>query len=270
MFLETAILKLSLSWAELSAKNLNDSQENAQRVFGIPLLLILNRVDRRKLQSMKAVIFDYDGVIADSFEANYLAWEKCFAEHNLGGFDRQCFRELFGTGVINVARLILQRNNLAESEDILWAIIHTKSEYVAQFSSHITLIPDLEDFLKKLSGLKLAIATLNSRSLVEGLNKRFGIDSNFEAIVGIEDALPNETDPKGFLVAAERLGVLPAECLVIEDSPMAAAGAKRCGMKCMALTTNRPRSAFTAADLIVDSYAEITREQLSILFKEQY
>jgi len=217
---------------------------------------------------LQAVIFDYDGVIADGFEANYLGWEKCFTEHGLSGFDRSFFRCVYGTGARNIARPILEKNNAAVSEEILLDLIRSKSQYAAEFASCITLIPGLIEFFNILHGFKLAIATGNSRIFIEQLNKHFGIDSYFDLVVGSEDVGSNRTDPKGLLIAASRLGAAPADCLVVEDAPLGVEAAKRCGMKCLALTTSKSRAALAAADLVADSYENIRLEDLTGLFRK--
>ena len=73
----------------------------------------------------------------------------------------------------------------------------------------------------------------------------------FDVIVGEEDATQGKPDPEGFLVAAQRMGVRPAECVVIEDAPEGIAAGKAAGMRCIGVSTTRPAERLSEADLVV-------------------
>jgi sugar-phosphatase len=75
----------------------------------------------------------------------------------------------------------------------------------------------------------------------------------FDSIVGEEDAERGKPDPQAFLLAAEKLGVQPAECVVIEDAPEGIAAGKAGGMRCIGVTTTRPAERLQEADLVVES-----------------
>ena len=213
-----------------------------------------------------AAIFDFDGVIADGFEANYLGWEQCFLERKLTGFDREFFRRVYGTGARNIARPIVELNNLTVSDDLLLELVRAKAQYVAQYIDRITLIPGVQRFLNILTDFRRAIATGNSSVLIKEINRHFGIESFFDLVIGSEDVPADQADPKGFLIAAARLDVPPTRCLVIEDAPAGVAAAKRCGMKCLALTTSKPRADLAEADLVIDSYDTVQLRDLTALF----
>jgi len=83
-----------------------------------------------------------------------------------------------------------------------------------------------------------------------------GLEGMFEAVVAEEDAPKGKPDPQGFLVAAQKLGVEAGECVVIEDAPGGVEAAKRAGMRCIGVTTSRPREALSDADLVVGSLEE--------------
>ena len=73
----------------------------------------------------------------------------------------------------------------------------------------------------------------------------------FSAVVGGEDVTQGKPDPEIFLIAARRLGVAPAECLVLEDSPQGAEAARRAGMSCVVVNPMAPRANFAPADHIL-------------------
>jgi sugar-phosphatase len=91
--------------------------------------------------------------------------------------------------------------------------------------------------------LDMILATL-------GLTERFG------ALVAEEDASKGKPDPEGFLVAAARLGIEPANCVVIEDAPAGLQAAKTGGMRALGVTTTHPPADLGDADVVVGSLAE--------------
>jgi HAD superfamily hydrolase (TIGR01509 family) len=106
-------------------------------------------------------------------------------------------------------------------------------------------------------GLKLAVASSSPRVWVEATLAALGLAESFEAIVAGDEVARSKPDPEIFLRAAEKLGVAPAHCLVIEDSPGGVAGAVAAGMRVVAvrspLTGGR---SFAEAALTIDSLAD--------------
>ena len=102
----------------------------------------------------------------------------------------------------------------------------------------------------------MAIVSSTPRENVRVVLRSLGLEGVFETVIAEEDAPKGKPDPQGFLVAAERLGVKPEECVVIEDAPGGVEAAKRAGMRCIGLTTSRPREALAEADVVVDSLEE--------------
>ncbi len=86
---------------------------------------------------------------------------------------------------------------------------------------------------------------------METLLDALGISDAFDALVAEEDAERGKPDPQGFLVAAERLGERPEDCVVIEDAPGGVEAAKRAGMRCIGLAAEREPDALACADLVV-------------------
>jgi beta-phosphoglucomutase len=87
----------------------------------------------------------------------------------------------------------------------------------------------------------------------------------FEAVVTGDDVSHSKPDPEIYLIAAQRLGVPPAECLAIEDAPAGVEAAKRAGMRCLAVTNSVARDQLDMADLIVDSLANDLSPVLPVL-----
>jgi HAD superfamily hydrolase (TIGR01509 family) len=101
-----------------------------------------------------------------------------------------------------------------------------------------------------------AIVTSTPRANLDLILTSLGIESRFQALVAEEDASKGKPDPEGFLVAARRVGVTPAQCVVIEDAPHGLAAARAAGMTAIGVTTTHPATELGLADLVVSSLAE--------------
>ena len=91
---------------------------------------------------------------------------------------------------------------------------------------------------------------------METLLDALGLGDAFDTLVAEEDAERGKPDPQGYLVAAERLGMTPEECVVVEDAPGGVEAAKRAGMRCIGLAAGREPGALARADLVVASLEE--------------
>jgi beta-phosphoglucomutase family hydrolase len=202
----------------------------------------------------KAVLWDLDGVLVDTAPFHFQAWQELF--RSVGkGFDEADFRRTFGLRNDAILRDIL--GELAPAEEARLA--HRKEElYRAKADGRVKAMPGAVELLRRLKqeGRKTAIVSSAPRENVRVLLRSLGLEDMFEAVVAEEDASRGKPDPQGFLLAAEKLGVAAAECVVIEDAPGGLEGAKRAGMRCIGVTTSRPREALTRADLVVDSLEE--------------
>jgi len=96
-----------------------------------------------------------------------------------------------------------------------------------------------------------AVVSSAPRLNVETLLDALGLADAFDTLVAEEDAERGKPDPQGYLVAAERLGIAPEECVVIEDAPGGVEAAKRADMRCIGLAAGRETGALAQADLVV-------------------
>ena len=101
---------------------------------------------------------------------------------------------------------------------------------------------------------------------VEEIVDVLGIRDYFDALVTPGD-LPGKPDPAVFLKASQQLEIPAESCIVIEDSIPGIEAAVKAGMRCIAVTTTNPPSALTQADIIVDTMAQLTIDQVESLFK---
>lgn len=112
------------------------------------------------------------------------------------------------------------------------------------------------DFLKALKQqhIKVGLATSSRKEKVKLLLTKLDFLQYFEAIVSGEEVENSKPAPDIFLKAAERLNLLPNECIVVEDGPIGVAAAKAAKMKCIAITATHPAEKLQQADIIIDTY----------------
>lgn len=211
-----------------------------------------------------AVIFDLDGVLIDSAEFHRESWYLLAGEESFAMTD-QLFKETFGLpNWVILPRALEREVGPEEIERLSW-----RKEALYREAAKGKLQP-LPGVLSLLHGLKERCARLAIGSSTPKENIAFVLDELrlhgvFDAVVSSDDVTKGKPDPEVFLTAADRLGVLPDHCAVIEDAVAGVEAAKAGGMKCIAVTTTHPAKSLSPADLVVDSLEQVTAEAVEML-----
>jgi len=140
--------------------------------------------------------------------------------------------------------------------------------YRERVSKNVVPLPGAIELIKLLNEhrIKTAIATSAVLKNIDVILKGLGIQDSFQAIAYGTEVAEGKPSPQIFQLAATRLGVRPADCVVIEDAIAGVAAAKRAGMKCIAVTNSHPGMSLKNADLIVDTLEKVDIEILRSLF----
>ncbi len=212
----------------------------------------------------RAVIWDMDGVIADTAPYHFKAWRKVFQKRGVN-FTREDFRHNFGQRNDTIIKSTLGEQ-IPQSEI---HIIATEKEGIFRklAGQNINAFPGAIELMKSLREHEFKIALASSAPIenIHLITHGLGIDDYFHSIVTGQDVTEGKPSPQGFLLAAQNLGVEFKSCIVIEDAVAGVAACKRAGMHCVAVTNTHSRDKLTEADLIVDSLEEITVENLEEL-----
>lgn len=133
----------------------------------------------------------------------------------------------------------------------------------------VTALPGVLRLLPALraAGFHLGIGTSTPRANVELILSSLGVTGLFQVIISSEDVTKGKPDPQVFLAGAERLGIPPARCVVVEDAVAGVQAALNGGMKAVGVTANHPREALGHATRVVDSLAELTPEDFLALLQ---
>ncbi len=204
---------------------------------------------------MKAILFDFDGVIVKSMESHYEGWRRTLAEYGIDMSPEELFI-LEGQTLETVASQIARKFNIPHEE--MPRLIERKQYHYDQVK-RLESYPNLIEVLQwaKEKGLKIGLVTGSTRQQVEEVLENFGIRHYFDAIVTADDKVENKPSPEPYLRAAHLLQVEPEECVVIENAPLGIRSAKNAGMKCIAITTTLPVAFLKEADVVVYDFQEV-------------
>src|SRR5215211_5511162 len=202
----------------------------------------------------RAVLWDMDGTLLDSAEYHWLAWREILAAESFELAHGQ-FVATFGQRNDTILRDWLGAELSIGEIDRIGQAKEARYRALVQ-AGGITLVPGVERWLRRLQadGWRQAIASAAPRANVEAIVAALDIEAYFDAISSAEDVQRGKPDPQVFLVAAERVGVAPARCVVIEDAPAGLLGAQRGGMRSIGV---RSSHAELQADIVVDTLAEL-------------
>jgi beta-phosphoglucomutase len=206
-----------------------------------------------------AFIFDLDGVLTDTAEYHYRAWKRLADEEEIV-FSREDNEKLRGVSRRASINLILKEEKLPEQKII--EMMERKNSYYRQFIKEMSkadLLPGAEENLMQLkaAGFKLALASAskNARTVLDKL----GIESNFDYIADGHSVEKTKPAPDLFLFAAEKLGVHPQACIVVEDAEAGVTAARAAGMSVIGIG---PAERVGKADLVYNSLAEVNLEKI--------
>jgi beta-phosphoglucomutase family hydrolase len=214
---------------------------------------------------LEAVLWDLDGVIADTARYHYQAWQDTFRDRGVS-FTWEDFMKLFGRRHDAIIRFAFGDNLPPDEFD---AITEAKqNNYRRRVAENIIPMPGAINLLKSLKKheIKSAIASSAVRENITVIIKGLGIEGYFQEIAWGTEVKEGKPSPQIFLRAARKLGVRPADCAVIEDAIAGVNAAKRAGMICVAVTNSHPKNSLKDADLIVDSLEAVSVNDLKKLF----
>jgi beta-phosphoglucomutase len=189
------------------------------------------------MRKIQAVIFDLDGVIVDTAQFHFIAWKELAAEWNytLTPEDNE---KLKGVSRMDSVNKIAQWANVQTKPEQLLDIAHRKNEIYLRFCNQLTpqhVLPGISTLINtlKVNGvfISLGSASKNARFVLDKL----GLLDVFDVVVDGNDVSKSKPNPEVFLKAAQRMGVSPEHCVVLEDAPAGIEAALAANMKVIGL-----------------------------------
>ncbi len=214
-----------------------------------------------------AVIFDMDGVLVDSYRAHFESWlamarecgfeftERRFAA-TFGRTSRDIIAHFWGEG--------LSDERIAEMDGRKEAL------YRKSISADFPVMDGARELIRALheEGFKLAVGSSGPPANVAVTMQGLAREDCFAATVSGMEVTAGKPDPQVFLKAAEKLGVAPERCAVIEDAPAGVEAARRAGMAAIAITGTAPREKLAQrAHFVVESLPQLSVEIIARLIR---
>jgi HAD superfamily hydrolase (TIGR01509 family) len=175
----------------------------------------------------QAYLFDCDGTIVDSMPLHYAAWRETLAAWSCP-FAEDLFYAWGGRPVAEIVAALNERHGLAMPVD---EVTERKEALFLASLPQLQAIPEVVEHIHQTHGsIPFAVVSGSTRDVVTASLEALGLLDRFEVLVCAGDYRRAKPDPEPFLVAAERLGVAPRECLVFEDTAMGIQAATAAGM----------------------------------------
>jgi len=216
---------------------------------------------------MYGLIFDVDGVIADTEAVNARASIRVFEDlFGLKGVKREDFEAGLGRGAEAYMTAAADIHGLDLSDEQLARAVVARQENFLGILQAEPLPPfpgvrELMDAALARADFRLAIATSSTRQKSEAVLVSAGIPHDRMAYVTGSDIERKKPAPDLFAVAAARIDVDPRSCLVIEDAPDGVEAAHAAGCRCLAVTNSTSAAKLAAADVVVGGLADVTGEE---------
>ncbi|HWP24514.1 MAG TPA: HAD family phosphatase [Candidatus Binatia bacterium] len=224
---------------------------------------------------LRAVIFDFNGIIVDDEPIHFQLFQRVLSEEGIGLSEEAYYERYLGFDDRGAFMASFRDHHRPLSEEKLCALVERKAAYYQEaIRNHVSIFPGVKELIVQLRPvLSLAVASGALRREIETILNTAGLLPYFDAIVSAEDVTQGKPEPEIFLKALVALNarghtgapIQPGECLVIEDSKEGVRGARRAGMKCLAVTNSHPAELLSEADAVVKSLAGVSAEFLENL-----
>jgi HAD superfamily hydrolase (TIGR01509 family) len=217
----------------------------------------------------EAVIFDWDGTLADTRRVIVASFQKALSEVHCDVGDGFIERRI-GIGAEQTFKEILCASGIRFDEALITSLVEKKIQAEIDLSSKVKLFEGSLDLLESLHGkVKLGLASMNNHDVIDHMLNALNVRKFFGVVLTVDEVHNPKPDPEIFLKCALKLGSTPEKCVVVEDSIFGVKAAKTAKMGCVAVLTgvySREELKKANPDLIVNSLKE-RNEILKFIFR---
>jgi HAD superfamily hydrolase (TIGR01509 family) len=220
----------------------------------------------RQGTKLEAVLFDMDGVIIDSEPLWSDAEKELLARRNLP-YSPSLKTAMMGRDARGAVGYLIEHYSLTES---LGKLIEERNQLIAElFKEHLKAIPGALDLVRSViaAGILTGLVSSSPKPLVELALEKLVTTGLFDLTLSGDQVVRGKPAPDIYITAAEKLGVKPEYCLVIEDAPHGVAAAKDAGMCCLAISTSVSVVELAMADKVVSGFEEVDVQVLQSLMQ---
>lgn len=215
---------------------------------------------------MRAVIFDFDGVILDSEPQHHEAFEELFKCNGIPFHETP--QTMTGIPARKLIPMVARKAGIELTAEKIADMDRQRDEIYLELILHrAALLPGALDLLHALkkAGIKIALASSSNDRLLQAILPKVGLSGMFDAVVGGDHVPHGKPNPDIFLKAAEALGVPPSNCVVIEDANAGVQAARAAGMKVLMVRNDRIVQEKHLASGFADSLIGVTPARLASL-----
>jgi beta-phosphoglucomutase len=185
----------------------------------------------------EAVIFDWDGTLADTRQVDVLSFQKALSEINCSVSNEYIERRI-GIGAAETFREILRFSKADFDEKLIQHLVERKSQLEIELTSQVVLFEGAKELLEALCGkIKMGLASMNNRSVIIHMLKANNLEKYFETVLTAESISQSKPNPEIFLKCAQQLQTALEKCVVLEDSLFGVKAAKSANMGSIAVLT---------------------------------
>ena len=223
---------------------------------------------------LRAVIFDFDGVISDSEILHFRSFNEVLAPYDIGFTIKEYYRKYLGftdadcfAALVNEGRLKLDTPGIAE-------LVRQKNRIFEKLAkSDGRIIEGVRDFLRMLkqNDIPMAICSGALIAEIELILEEAGLRRFFQVIISADQVKKGKPDPEGFLLTLQKLNetsqtlIAPQQCVVVEDSHWGLQAAKAAGMHTVAVTNSYDADQLATAERIVTQLGQLSITDLKKL-----
>ncbi len=220
---------------------------------------------------LRAIIFDFDGVITDSEILHLRAFNRVLAQHGVEISTKDYYKEYLGYTDIDCFTLLIQKGRLKIDEQQIENLIKQKNQVFEELAkTDGQIIEGVRDFLQMLKGnnIPMAICSGALRAEIELILEKAKLRDFFEVIVSAEQVKRGKPNPEGFLLVLKKLNqgqeqhIKAGQCIAIEDSHWGLKAAKAAGMHTVAVTNSYDAEQLVTAEKIVARLSELSINDL--------
>ena len=222
---------------------------------------------------LKAVIFDFDGVITDSEVLHFRAFNSVLGRYGVELTTGEYYKSYLGFSDVDCFKFLIHQGRLGIAESEIPALVEKKAVIFEDLAKNEgQLIEGVRDFLAMLAQNAIAMGICSGALLpeIEITLEDADLRGHFQTVVSAEHVKKGKPDPEGFLLALKRINakrtqpIEPGECIVIEDAHWGLQAAKSAGMHTVGVTNSYDAEQLTA-DIIVNNLKELSLSDLQSL-----
>lgn len=218
--------------------------------------------------SLKAVLFDMDGVIVDTEPLHRKAYFKTFDQLEVN-VSEKLYTSFTGASTKRVCETLISEFNLSHSHEDIAAIKRSHFKDYFYNDEEFDLIPGVRKLIEHYheNGITLILASSATMTTIKMVFEKFGLEKYFSGKISGADLKESKPHPEIFMKAAEIAGEKLENCMVIEDSTNGILAAKRAEIFCAAYKSQHSvNQTYDLADVVVSDYDELVLDKISAYF----